>query len=154
MVSQPSSGNGRANWWLSAIKGLTFTNALVIIMLLVSGTPAYLMYKVVNSERMLDHFTSIYREIPSSQAACAFREAKSRFGAQTWKIVTGFAYQGDDRWSVMVSRNLQPSSEQVVMYCSTLLELVTFIRGLGGMPSFPGTDQPLVPRIPLDGKDR
>jgi len=106
--------------WLSTLKGLTLTNALVIVLLVVAVIPAYFVYRALGDPALLDRFLSNYRELPSNGSNCAIREARLKGGAQTWIISTGFAYAGADRWAVSVVLDHAPSEEEIASYCATL----------------------------------
>jgi hypothetical protein len=106
--------------WLTAVKGLTITNALVIMMLAVVAIPSYLMYKALNDATILDRFMSSYRETSSQQVGCILRVGRPRGGSEMWAISTGFAYQGNDRWSVSVILGHEPTDEEIISYCETL----------------------------------
>jgi hypothetical protein len=110
----------KAAWWLLAVKGLTLTNALVIVILAIVAVPAYLVYKALNDATILDRFMSHFNEISSQQVGCALRNARSRGGPEMWAVSTGFAYQGADRWSISVILDHEPDKSEIVSYCETL----------------------------------
>jgi hypothetical protein len=116
----PSPQEGRLLGWLSAVKGLTITNALVIGMLVVVAIPAYFVYSAINNEALLDRFLSNYRELSAQNVACVIREAKYRGGNPIWTISTGFAYYGRDRYVVGVTLDYEPNNEALQSYCETL----------------------------------
>lgn len=105
---------------LTAVRGLTLTNAAVIAMLVVVAIPAYLVYAAVNNQALLDRFMSDYREVSSQNIPCAVREAKYRGGPATWTITTGFAFHGRDRYIIGVALDFEPNNEALQSYCETL----------------------------------
>jgi len=106
--------------WLNAVKGLTITNALVIILLVVVAIPAYIAYSAINNEALLDRFLSNYRELSSQNIPCVVREAKYRGGNPIWTISTGFAFHGRDRYLIGVALDYEPNSDALQSYCETL----------------------------------
>lgn len=141
----PPQSDGKVLGWLNAVKGLTFTNALVIIMLVVVAIPTYLIYRAVNDEKLLDRFLADYREIASPHTNCLLRKVQLRGGPETWWIGTGFAYQGADRWQIGVILPREPTENDQRSYCATLNLLVDFMRDPAARsPPFPGTSEPVV----------
>ena len=137
--------NGKVLGWLTAVKGLTLTNALVVVMLVVVAIPAYLVYRAVNDEHLLDRFLSHFREIAGQQSTCTLREARAQGGPMTWGISTGFAYSGSDRYLVSVMMNHQPNAGDIESYCATLNLIVDFMRDPDAeSPSFPYSDEPVI----------
>jgi hypothetical protein len=116
----PTQTEGRLLGWLSAVKGLTITNVLVIGMLVVVAIPAYFAYSAINNEELLDRFLSNYRELSAQNVPCAVREAKFRGGAPVWSISTGFAYAGRDRYIIAVILDYEPNNDALQSYCETL----------------------------------
>lgn len=114
---QPNAG------WLagaiSAIKGLSWTNLLVIFALLLMLIPAYVVYRALNDEALLDRFLSSYREVPST-TGCTVRVVAERGGPERWSISTAYAAQGADRWTVGVILDSEPKEEQIESYCAAL----------------------------------
>lgn len=106
--------------WLTAIKGLTLTNALVVVMLALALVPVYLIYRAVNDEKLLDRFLSTYEEIPGDHDGCSLRHVQARGGPELWSIATGFAFQGQDRWQLSVIIPRQPDIEDINTYCASL----------------------------------
>lgn len=135
----------RATGWFNAIKGLTLTNALVIVMLVVVAIPAYLVYRALNDEQLLNRFLSRYEELSNWQSSCTIRTAKQVGGPEFWGISTGFAYDGNDRWTIAVLLDHQPTNEDVESYCQTLNLIVDFMRDPDAQsPTFPHNDKPVI----------
>lgn len=134
---------------VNSVKGLTITNAVVIIMLAAVAGPAYIIYRAMNDADLLDRFMSHYREITHFRTSCAVREVQLRNGPQAWSVSTGFAYQGSDRWTIAVILEREPDEDDVTTYCATLNLLVDFMRDPAARsPSFPGTDKPVIQMYP------
>lgn len=114
---QPNAG------WLagaiSAIKGLSWTNLLVIFALLLMLIPAYVVYRALNDEQLLDRFLSSYREVPS-KSGCIVRVVAERGGPERWSVSTAYAASGADRWTVGVILDHEPKEEQIASYCAAL----------------------------------
>jgi hypothetical protein len=125
----PPQPEGRVAGLFHAVKGLTFTNALVIIMLGIVAIPIYFAWRVLNDEELLDRFFSSYRELASANAGCAVRQAKFRGGAPLWTVSTGFAYQGSDRYIITVVLDHQPDNEEITSFCATLKLLADDMLG-------------------------
>ena len=137
--------DGRFLGWLNAVKGLTFTNTLVIIMLVIVVVPTYLIYRTINDEKLLDRFTSHYREVAAQQTPCTRREARATGGPETWTISAGFAYTGNDRYTINVMMDHAPNNNEIESYCETLNLIVDFMRDPDAdSPTFPDTDEPII----------
>lgn len=121
-MKEPQPDPPATGWlsWLTAVKGLTITNAIVIGMLALIGVPLYLVYSAVQNTELLDRFFSNYREVSNQNVACAIREAKFRGGAPKWTISTGFAFVGRDSYIIAVALDYRPSDEEMQAYCETL----------------------------------
>ena len=121
---QPPPGDGKVLGWLNAVKGLTLTNVLVIILLAVVAVPIYVIYRALDDEALLDRFMSTYEEISSQQVGCTIRHAQARGGPATWGISTGFAFQGADRYVLSVVLDRQPTDAEMHSYCAALKLIV------------------------------
>lgn len=95
---------------------------MIFLLLLMAG-PAYLLYKALNDEALLDRFLSSYQEI-STETGCTLRAVAERGGPQRWSISTGFAFAGADTWTVGVILDHAPAKEEIESYCATLLLIV------------------------------
>ena len=115
--------DGRLSGWLTAVKGLTITNVLVIFLLALIAAPGYVVYKAVNDPAVMDRLLSTYREYPT-QAGCTLREVQQRGGQKLWGMSAGFAFQGSDRWAVQVVLDHEPTQEERDSYCASLKLLV------------------------------
>lgn len=153
MASEPPPIE-RAAGWLGLVKGLTLTNAVVIVMLVIVAIPAYFIYRALNDEQLLNRFLSHYEELSGWQSSCTVRTAKQVGGQQFWGISTGFAYEGSDRWTVAVLIDHVPSTEDVSSYCETLELLVDFMRDPDAhSPMFPKSTKPVVVQYPRPRDD-
>jgi hypothetical protein len=153
----PPSPPQEDNWvlrLLSAVKGLSFSNALVILVLVIALVPAYLLYTVVNDPTLMNQFLSHYREVASDKSPCTLRVASTSGGPEQFAISTGFAYEGSDRWTVAVILDRKPDESDMLSYCTTLMLIVDFMRRPeASSPPFPGTDRPLIWQYPKEGDD-
>jgi hypothetical protein len=139
----------RATGWLNAVKGLTISNAVVIIMLALVLIPGYFVWKALNDEKLLDRFLSHFEELSGWQTPCTVRTAKQVGGPEIWGISTGFAYDGNDRWTVGVLMDHMPTRDDVDSYCETLELLVDFMRDPDARsPNFPHSEKPVVKQYP------
>jgi hypothetical protein len=144
----PPSG-GRISSLINAVKGLTITNVIVIILLAFVLGPAYIIYRALNDEALLDRFLSHYTEVPSQDTNCLIREIRMRGGPDAFGIATGFAYYGSDRWQIGVVINQRPDNEDIQTYCATLNLLVDFMRDPDARsPNFPNSNVPVVQPYP------
>jgi hypothetical protein len=115
--------------WLTAVKGLTVTNAVVIMLLVVALLPAYVGYRLVTDENLLDRFLSKYKIYGTQLTSCTLRQARQRGEPYTYIMSTGFAFEGEARWAISVSLSFEPSPEQQASYCRTLELIVDHMRG-------------------------
>jgi hypothetical protein len=121
------------------------TNVLVIILLVIVAAPVWVLWKVINDEKLLDRFMSHYAEYPSQTTSCIVRQIKVRGGPEAFGLSTGFASLGQDRYflSVVTNHVFTPQEEQ--SYCETLNLLVDFMHDPEAhSPPFPGTNAPVV----------
>lgn len=146
----PPPDAGKASGWLTAVKGLTITNALVIVLLVIALGPAYFLYRLLNDEKLMDRFMSNYQEFATQMSSCTERRAQVRGGASIWGISTGFAYEGDDRWAVSVALDHEPDAEEIESYCRTLNLIVDYMRNPnhGPSPKFPDSDKQMIWKYP------
>ncbi len=141
---KPPDDAGKYGWWLSAVKGLTITNAIVIMMLVVVSIPSYVIWRALNDEKIMDRLMSSYSELHTN-TSCIVHEAQLRGGPATFGITNGFAFQGRDRWAVSVFLDHQPDADEQKTYCETLNVFVDFLRDPSARaPTFPNTDTPLL----------
>jgi hypothetical protein len=127
------------------VRSLSLTNVLVIILLVVVAAPVWVLWKVINNEKLLDRFLSHYAEYPSQTTSCTVRQIKVRGGPETFALSTGFASQGTDRYFISVVGNHQFNPSEERSYCETLNLLVDFMRDPEARsPPFPGSHEPIV----------
>jgi hypothetical protein len=119
MSEQPPQGNGKVLGWLNAVKGLTLTNALVIILLLIAAVPAYVVYRALGDDQLMDRLMSTYETL-DSDSGCIVRHVQERGGPDLWSVGRGFAYQGDARWSVNVVLSRMPDTAEIASFCESL----------------------------------
>jgi hypothetical protein len=112
--------DGKFLGWLTAIKGLTISNVLVIALLAIVAVPVYVIYKALSDEKLLDRFMSTYEELGDQQSGCTVRHVQARGGPGLWGVSTGFAFQGEARWFVNVVLDHEPDREEIVSYCEAL----------------------------------
>lgn len=144
----PAGTVGAIGNLLTAVRGLTISNAVVIVILIAATIPAYFLYKVVNDQALLDRFLSNYEEVdlPHS-SSCTLRAAGQRGQPLTWYVSTGFAYHGDDKWSLGVAVPRKPTMDEMQAYCETMLLVVDYMHDpnhLAPSPTFPGTKEPVI----------
>jgi hypothetical protein len=106
-----------------AVRALTLSNVLVIFLLLLMAVPVYIVYRALSDEALLDRFLSSYRVI-GSEGGCTIRMVAERGGPEQWSINTGFAAGGNERWTVGVVLEREPSREEITSHCATLLLIV------------------------------
>jgi hypothetical protein len=120
----PPSNDGRVLGWLNAVKSLSITNMLVIVMLAVVAVPVYVIYKALDDEKLLDRLLSTYEETSSQMAGCTLRHVQERGGPELWGISSGFAFQGAQRWFISVVLSHEPSNDEIVSFCESLKLIV------------------------------
>jgi hypothetical protein len=112
--------DGKWLGWLTAIKGLTISNVLVIAALAVVAVPVYVIWRALGDEKLLDRFLSTYEEESNQQSGCTLRHVQQRGGPDLWSVASGFAFSGSDRWFVSVVLPHSPSAEEINSYCESL----------------------------------
>lgn len=113
------------------IRSLSLSNVLVVFLLLCMAAPAYVLYRALNDDALLDRFLSSYREI-ASDTDCTIRVVAERGGPERWAVSTGFALAGADRWTVGVILDHEPTQEEVHSYCASLLLIVDKMHDANG----------------------
>ena len=106
--------------FISAVKGLSLTNVLVMALIAVIAVPSYFVYRMLNDATVMDRFLSSYDEYTEVRSGCTVRTVRLRGGPWRWSISTGFAYQGSDRWNLSVILQNEPTDADVASYCATL----------------------------------
>jgi hypothetical protein len=123
-MSEPPPHQGRLAAAAHAIRSLSLSNVLVIFLLLAMAGPAYVLWKAVNDEKLLDRFLSSYHVI-ESDTGCTIRSAAERGASEQWSITTGFAMAGTEQYTVGVILDHEPANEaEVAGHCATLLLIV------------------------------
>lgn len=144
--------SGMVQTIIHAVKGLTLTQALVIVLLAAVLVPSYLLYRIINDPEMVGRFLSSYEEYTSDKTSCVLRIASLKGGGDQFGISTGFAAQGADQWVVTVLMDRRPSESEIESYCATLNQIVDFMRRPNApSPKFPKTDEPLIWQYPSEG---
>jgi len=122
-MSEQPPHHGRLSAAAHAIKSLSLSNVLVIFLLLAMAGPAYVLWKAVNDEKLLDRFLSSYRVVPSN-TDCIMRAAAERGASEQWSITTGFAFAGSEQYMVGVILDHEPAETEIASACATLLLIV------------------------------
>ena len=130
--SPPPPQDGKLLGWMTAVKGLTISNVLVIALLMVIAVPVYIVYRALNDEKIMDRLMSTYEEVGNQQSGCAVRHVKERGGPDLWGVSSGFAFQGADRWYVNVILSHAPTTEEVYSYCESLKLIADRMLTRGG----------------------
>ena len=112
--------DGRVAGWITAAKGLTISNVLVLAALAAVAIPVYVVYKALGDDKLLDRLMSTYEELDAGQSGCAVRHLQERGGPELWGISSGFAFQGNDRWFVNVVLQRPPTMDEIGVYCDAL----------------------------------
>jgi hypothetical protein len=120
--------------WISAVKGMTLTNAAVILLLVTAGIPAYTIWRLLSDEALLDRFLSAYQILPTN-TACRLIKARQRGEDYTWAVTTGFAFEGQSRWTIGVITSRQPSEEEQATNCLLLQTIIDAMHGMGPPPN-------------------
>lgn len=122
MEERPPDG-GKVSSLITAVKGLTITNVLVIFLLSLVVVPGYIVYSALNDPTVMDRLLSTYREYPP-HAGCTLREVQQRGSQKLWGMSAGFAFQGTDRWAISVILDHEPTQAERDSYCASLKLLV------------------------------
>lgn len=139
---------------INAVKNLSLTNVLIILLLAIIVVPSYLIWRALNDPAMLGRFLSSYEEQTSTQWPCVLRIASLRGAGDTYAISTGFAVQGSEHWSLAVQLDRKPTDQEMISYCETLNLLVDYMRNPDARsPSSPSSDEPLIHTYPRDPVD-
>jgi hypothetical protein len=113
--------------WLSGVAkvlhGLTLRNVAILALIVALAVPVFVIWKVFSDPALLDRFLSSYRVV-RTEGGCTIRVVAERGGPKQWSISTGFAAGGNERWTVGVILEREPSEEQIVSHCATLMLIV------------------------------
>jgi hypothetical protein len=118
---------------LGFLERLTPKNALAILLLLCGLAPSYVLYRLVTDPALLDRFLSSYAVEPTS-TACRLVRARERGEDYTYAITTGFAFEGQSRWSLGVVMNREPTDLDIQTFCALLQVTIDFMHGMGEPP--------------------
>lgn len=130
---------------IEALKGLTLTNLLVLLVLVLILAPAYLAWRVVNDPDLRNILFSSFRAIEVEGVDCSYIKASEAGVDPHWLVAKDFAFSGRDRWFIGVNSPEEPSPAEVEAYCRTLSEVIVYARernGLTPKPTFPGNKTP------------
>jgi hypothetical protein len=119
---------------ITAVKGLTIANVVVIALLAVICVPVYIIWKALGDDKIMDRFMSTYEILDHQNVACSVRHVQARGGPDQWAISSGLAYQGGDTWSIAVVLTHDPSTAEVEGYCETLKLIADKMLGYENEP--------------------
>jgi hypothetical protein len=131
-MSEPPSET-KVTGLIGALRSLTLTNAVVIVLLACGLVPAYVVYRLLTEPALLDRFLSSYTPLPSN-TSCRLIRARQRGEDYTYAITTGFAFEGTERWTIGVTLPHEPSAEQQQSNCLLLQTIIDFMHGMGPAP--------------------
>lgn len=134
MADQPTPNEGRAVGVLNALKGLSFTNVLIIALMAMIAVPVYFTYRLLNDPTTLDKFLSSYDERIDEQSGCTIRKVRLRGGPWRYGVAAGFAYSGSERWQISVILHSEPSQEDIISNCAALNLIAEKMLGINGDP--------------------
>lgn len=113
--------------WLSgaarALQSLTLRNVAILALILALALPVWIIWKVFSDPALLDRFLSSYRVV-RTEGGCTVRVVAERGAPEQWAISTGFAAGGNERWTIGVVLEREPTGEQIVSHCATLMHIV------------------------------
>ena len=90
----PPPDGSKAVGLINAVKGLTFSNLAMIVVLAIVAVPIYVIYKALGDDKILDRLMSTFEEIEDQRSGCAVRHVQERGGPEMWGVSSGFAFQG------------------------------------------------------------
>jgi hypothetical protein len=129
---------------IEAVKTLTFTNVMVILLFVVGMAPAYLAWRILNDDELRDIVFSSFTSLTVAGLHCSFNVASEIGEEKSWFIAHDFAMAGRDRWYVGVNTLTEPTPEQIEEYCKVLGQLIIYARHRSvDKPLFPG-DEPTI----------
>jgi len=131
-MSEPPPNGSRIGGLINAARGLTLTNALVIVMIAVVLGPLYIM---AFHPEVLDRFLSTYTVLQNSVSSCTYRRGRQKGEPYSYAISTGLAYEGSSIWQIAVVLTHEPTAEELKSYCKALMLIVDKIRERGDVPS-------------------
>jgi hypothetical protein len=133
---QPPPAEGWVAGLLNAAKSLTFTNVLIIALLVIVAIPAYAAYTMLNDPTVMDRFLSSYSETTDKDSECTVRKARARGGPWLWSISAGFAAQRSDRYALSVVLSAEPDANDIASYCATINLIISqMLFGYHGDPA-------------------
>jgi hypothetical protein len=113
--------------WLSGVarvlQSLTLRNVAILALVIGLVIPVFVIWKLLSDPALLDRFFSSYRVI-RTEGGCTVRVVAESGGPEQWSISTGFAAGGNERWTIGVVLEREPTGEQIVSHCATLLHIV------------------------------
>jgi hypothetical protein len=131
--NQPPNNGGRIVGIVNAARALTLTNAAVIVILLFALVPAYVVYRLVTDPDLLDRFLSSYAAV-GAEGPCRIIKARERSEHYTWAITSGFAFEGNQRWTLGTVMTRQPTDEEIRSNCAILQAIIDFMHGDAAPP--------------------
>jgi hypothetical protein len=130
-MSQPPPNNVSVG--LAFLKGLTFGNVLAIVLLFLGSIPAYVTYRLASDPALLDRFLSAY-SVSDPVGACRVVKARQRGEVYSWAITSGYALEGNQRWTLGTVMNREPTTEEINSNCALLQATIDFLHGTGPPP--------------------
>jgi len=138
---------------IDAVKGLTFVNVAILACLVLLGIPAYLAWKAINNPTLLGQILSEFKQI-RSEGDCNVFLAQLPGAPPMWGISNPFAERNAEAWGVVVRIRFEPDEAAIKDYCTTMEELVAYMRDPETQPpTFPGSTKLLIYREHHYGKE-
>jgi hypothetical protein len=103
-------------------------------MLAVVAIPTYFVWKALNDQALLDRFLSAYEVKNVKGLSCREIKARERGESYTWAVVSGFAFEGESRWSIAVTTHEEPDEAEIQSDCAVLQAIIDFMHGMGEPP--------------------
>lgn len=140
---------GKIDKAVGIIKGLSLQNVAVIAMLLLMAIPAYLTWKIINDEALLNMLFSSYAERQLAGTDCSMRVASVRGGRSTYNISMSYGFSGNDRWYLGVTTPVEPNDTDAKNYCRVLDEIIDYARDpvANPSPTFPYSQRQVFPTL-------
>lgn len=127
---------------VEVVKGLTLTNVLVILLLIIGMAPAYLAWRILNDEELRDIVFSSFSTLVIAGSDCNVHQASEIGEDKSWFISHNFAFAGHDRWYVGVNILTEPSPSDIKAYCDTLSQTIIYARNRTiPKPAFPNDNE-------------
>lgn len=118
---------------LEAAKGLTLSNVLIIGLLILISFPAYVAYRVINEERLMNYVASSFEELRFGIGDCGVFRAQIRGEEPEYLVRYTFRFDRLGMWYLAIRGQTEPTKTEAKEKCAALAHTIEESRKAMGI---------------------